>query len=255
MKLTVAILMIAVGLATSSIAAVGENADVQGFIRYADTCQHVAGEWDSELAESDRKRIQRSVMKYCGGAQAQSKALKKKYKNSPEVLRTIAAHENDSVTSYVREAGITAPSLVGHYSNQVWSDGEDPHAVSGYYVSLYKNGGTLFGDIGVAIGSAEPASAKLYDISLDEKEGKISFKADYSRGTEHFKGLPREGRDAKRILTFSGKLKPRALQGEFIEQDGYPPFAKVGKEKSVLRKSKDDFTPSSMEEWTQLHGN
>jgi len=134
MKLTVAILMIAVGLATSSIAAAGENADVQGFIRYADTCQHVAGEWDSELAESDRTRIQRSVMKYCGGAQAQSKALKKKYKNSPEVLRTIAAHENDSVTSYVREAGITAPSLVGHYSNQVWSDGEDPHAVSGYYV-------------------------------------------------------------------------------------------------------------------------
>lgn len=152
-------------------------------------------------------------------------------------------------------AGSTVPTLVGHYSNQVWSDDEDPHALSGYTVSLYQQDGILFGNIGIAIGSAEPATAKLYDISLNEKEGKISFKADYSSGIEHRKGLPREGRDAKRILTFSGKLKPRWLQGEFIERDGYTPFATIRKEKSVLRKSKDDFTPGSMAEWSQLYGN
>jgi hypothetical protein len=146
-------------------------------------------------------------------------------------------------------------SLVGHYSNQVWDDGEDPHALSGYAVSLYKQGNAVFGNIGIAIGSSEPVGAKLYDIALNEKEGKISFKAKYSRGVEHRKGLPREGRDAKRILTFSGKLKASGLQGEFIEQDGYPPYATVGKEKSVLRKSKDDFTPRDMTEWKQLHDN
>ncbi|WP_139232662.1 hypothetical protein [Duganella sp. CF458] len=139
-------------------------------------------------------------------------------------------------------AETTVATLVGHYSNQVWSDGDDPHALSGYFVSLYKQDGTLFGNIGIAIGSAEPAQAKVYDITLNEKDGKISFKADYSRGIEHRKGLPPEGRDAKRILTFSGKLKPRGLQGEFIEQDGYAPFSIVAREKSVLTGFAKDFS-------------
>lgn len=152
-------------------------------------------------------------------------------------------------------AETTAPSLVGHYSNQVWDHSEDPHALSGYSVSLYKQGSVIFGNVGIAIGSSEPERAKLYDISLNEKEGKISFKANYSRGIEHRKGLPREGRDAKRILTFTGKLNSRRLQGEFIEQDGYPPFATVGKEKLVLRNKGEKFLPGSFEEWNQLFGN
>ncbi len=152
-------------------------------------------------------------------------------------------------------AETTAPSLVGHYSNQIWDDGEDPHALSGYYVSLYKQGSTVFGDIGIAIGSSEPERATLYDISVNEKRGMITFKAKYSRGIEHYKGLPPEGRDAKRILIFSGKLNARRLQGEFIEQDGYPPFTTLRKEASVLQKAKEQYTPHSMEEWNQLHGN
>lgn len=129
-------------------------------------------------------------------------------------------------------------TLIGDYSSMVWSDGEDPHAVSGYEVRLYKNGKVITGDMGIAIGSPEPEHAELYDISFNEKDKKISFKANYSRGIEISKGLPPGGRDAKTILTFSGRLSPRQLKGEIVQQEGYPPFKTVGNEKSILRKFK-----------------
>lgn len=151
----------------------------------------------------------------------------------------------------VVHAETKAPSLVGHYSNQEWSAGEDPHALSGYTVNLYKQGKLVFGDIGVATGSVEPAQAKLYDVSFDEKAGTITFKAKYSEGVELGKDLPPEGREVKVILTFIGKLDQRGLQGEFVKRDGYPPFPAVGIEQSVLPRTKDKFVPRSVEDWKQ----
>ncbi|WP_431475640.1 hypothetical protein [Massilia eburnea] len=151
-------------------------------------------------------------------------------------------------------AEAAAPSLIGHYSNQVWDDSEDPHALSGYSLDLYRQGKVVFGRIAVAVGSPEPVSAKLYDVSLNEKTKVISFKAKYSEGSHAGKNILPEKRDAKVILTFSGKLDPRGVRGEFVHRDGYPPFAISGKEKSLLPKQDDKYVPSSFEEWNQMFG-
>lgn len=148
-----------------------------------------------------------------------------------------------------------AVSLIGHYTNLVWDKSEDPHALSGYNLDLYKQGDAVFGNIGVAVGSPEPVLAKLYDISFDEKSKAISFKAKYTKGTRYRKGIPPEKRDAKIILTFSGKLNPRWIKGEFVQQDGYPPFDIVGKEKLTIRKTDDNLTPENFEDWNLLFGN
>lgn len=166
-------------------------------------------------------------------------------------LATLVAGAVFLGTACQAHAESRAPLLVGHYSNQEWSPGEDPHALSGYTVNLYKQGKVLFGDIGVAIGSAEPAQAKLYDIAFDEKAGTILFKAKYSEGIELGKDLPPEGREVKIILTFSGTLDRRRLQGEFVRRDGYPPFPSVGIEQAVLLRVNDKFVPRSVEEWKQ----
>lgn len=152
-------------------------------------------------------------------------------------------------------SGTEAPSLIGHYSNQVWSKDADPHALSGYALQLYKQGDVIFGGIGVAVGSPEPVRGKLYDISFDEKAKTISFKAKYSEGIKVSRDTPPEGKDAKIILTFTGKLSPRRVQGELIRQDGYPPFKILTKQTLVLRKSSVKFVPDSIDEWNQLYGN
>ena len=144
-------------------------------------------------------------------------------------------------------AETTAPSLIGHYSNQVWSEGEDPHALSGYSLDLYRQGQVVFGRIGVATGSSEPVGAKLYDVSWNER-------TKYSEGSRSGKNIPPEKSDAKVILSFSGKLSPRGVRGEFVHRDGYPPFEVTAKEKSLLPKQDDKYVPSSIEEWNQMFG-
>lgn len=149
------------------------------------------------------------------------------------------------------QAETSAPSLIGHYSNQVWTRDVDPHAVSGYALDLYKQGDAVFGSIGVATGSPEPAGAKLYDISFDEKARAISFKAKFSAGTQYGMDIAPDKRDAKVLLTFSGKLNSRGVQGEFVRYDGYPPFAVIEKKRSLLRKQNSKYVPHDLELWNK----
>ncbi|WP_156401550.1 hypothetical protein [Duganella sp. Root1480D1] len=148
-------------------------------------------------------------------------------------------------------AEATAPTLIGHYSNQVWTRDVDPHAISGYALDLYKQGDVVFGSIGVAVGSPEPVGAKLYDILYDEKSKTLSFKAKYSEGTQYGKDIPPEKREAKVILTFSGKLNSHGAQGEIVRQDGYPPFATIEKKRSLLRKQSSKYVPHDVERWNK----
>jgi len=141
--------------------------------------------------------------------------------------------------------------LIGHYSNQVWTGDVDPHAVSGYALDLYKQGDAVFGSIGVAIGSPEPVGAKLYDISYDEKAGTVSFKAKFSEGAQFGKDIPPEKSNAKVLLTFSGKLNSRGIQGEFVRHDGYPPFAAIERKRSLLRKQDSKYVPHDLELWNK----
>ena len=102
MKTSLTIFLIFVALTSSPNAWTEERADLERYIRFAAACEHAAGEWDSSLSTQEQKRIQRAVIKYCGGAQDQSRALKERYKNNPEKLRVISLYENDSVTSFAR---------------------------------------------------------------------------------------------------------------------------------------------------------
>jgi hypothetical protein len=74
--------------------------EVQAFIRNAEACEHFAGEFDGDLSEARKKRIERSVVKYCQRAQSQYKKLSAQYKNDPRIVEIIRSHTNDSVSSF-----------------------------------------------------------------------------------------------------------------------------------------------------------
>jgi hypothetical protein len=71
--------------------------DVRAFIGNAERCQHLAGEWDSGLSVARQQEIQRGVIKYCGLAQLQLKALSEKYKGDRATQALIAAHAHEPV--------------------------------------------------------------------------------------------------------------------------------------------------------------
>lgn len=74
--------------------------DVQVFVQNADACEHMAGEWDSDLPKTQRKEITLAIKKYCAPAKYQLPHLMEKYKKNPLILRTISKHAYDSVKSY-----------------------------------------------------------------------------------------------------------------------------------------------------------
>ncbi len=157
--------------------------------------------------------------------------------------------------SLVLSAGcIAAPSavvLIGHFSNQVTTEGDDPHIVSGYRISLYQQDKTMFGDIGVATGSLEAAQGRLYDISFDPATKKLSFKAKYSTGMEGGKGIPEE-RESRKLMLFSGTLGRKSLSGIVVVKDGYNPARQGTKTSETMKREKYDDKPESFEKWAEL---
>ncbi|MBJ7311534.1 hypothetical protein ACFOLJ_12010 [Rugamonas sp. CCM 8940] len=88
-------------VAVQSISAAGPlPKDVRTFVKNAEACEHMAGEWDSELPKSQRREITRAIKKYCAPAKQQLPLLTEKYKESPQILRMISEHAYDSVKSY-----------------------------------------------------------------------------------------------------------------------------------------------------------
>lgn len=77
-------------------------ADVQRYIKAADNCQHLAGEWDSELPRSEQKRIKRDIHKYCSSASRQRKVLLVKYKHHPAVRQLLEGTQHQAVTDFRR---------------------------------------------------------------------------------------------------------------------------------------------------------
>lgn len=74
--------------------------DVRTFIKNAEACDHMAGEWDSELPKSRQREITRAINKYCASAKRQLPLLTEKYKGDAQILKTISEHANDSVKSF-----------------------------------------------------------------------------------------------------------------------------------------------------------
>jgi hypothetical protein len=73
--------------------------DVVRFIDVADTCLHLAGEWDNSLPKAQQRDIKRKVDKYCTRAKKQYRALLLKYKDTPDIVKRLQDFENvDSVS-------------------------------------------------------------------------------------------------------------------------------------------------------------
>jgi len=79
--------------------------DVRVFVKNADLCEHMAGEWDSELPKKEMRDIERGITKYCAPARQQLRILQKKYQAYPAVLKAISKHAYDSVKDYSENFG------------------------------------------------------------------------------------------------------------------------------------------------------
>lgn len=80
-----------------SLAGPVARSDVAAFVKNAELCEHLAGEWDSSLSKRRQKEIERGVLKYCGKAKIQLPILLDKYRNNCEVRKAIEGHAYDSV--------------------------------------------------------------------------------------------------------------------------------------------------------------
>ena len=95
-----AVFLIILLIAKCVLAASALPRDVQAFVQNADACEHMAGEWDSDLPKTQRKEITLAIKKYCAPAKYQLAHLMEKYKKNPLIYRTISKHAYDSVKSY-----------------------------------------------------------------------------------------------------------------------------------------------------------
>jgi hypothetical protein len=121
------------------------------------------------------------------------------------------AHAADSVQA----------RLIGYYSNMRVEGADDPHFVSGYDIVLYKHEAETVGHVAVAIGTSEPTRATIDNLQYDSKKKRLTFTAQYSAGlgTNPVKGAP--DREALKVLTFSGTVRPKSLSGTVGIKDFY----------------------------------
>ena len=131
--------------------------------------------------------------------------------------------------------------LVGHYTNMVVSDGEDPHFESGYNLSLYRKTGAAFGTLAVAIGTEEPVTAKLQGVTYDIATKKLTFQAAYSEGIEFSKNTGPNGREGRTLLNFSGTVTPAGIAGQVTTRDGHCDTCKPKIRKVSLKKTPDTY--------------
>jgi hypothetical protein len=111
--------------------------------------------------------------------------------------------------------------LIGYYSNMQAEGADDPHFLSGYNIALYQREAETLGHVTVAIGSPEPARATVSNLTYDPKKKCLTFIARYSAGlgTNPVKGAP--DREAFKVLTFSGVVRPQSISGKVGVKDFY----------------------------------
>ena len=146
------------------------------------------------------------------------------------------------------------PVLVGHYSNQKISGGDDPHILSGYYVSIYRCGAVYFGDIEVGNGSAEARQGTLKNLVFDPVSKAVHFEARYSAGIVYSKDPPRNGIEALVDLTFSGRINSRGLAGVVVEHELATAQDAAQRKAMLIRRVGSGYVPRKYVEWQSMHG-
>ncbi len=74
--------------------------EVRDFIKHADLCEHLAGEWDSSLSPQRRRSIEQGVDRHCATAQRQHGTLARKYAGNVRVRKIIEQHAYDAVRHF-----------------------------------------------------------------------------------------------------------------------------------------------------------
>ena len=129
--------------------------------------------------------------------------------------------------------------LVGHYTNMVISQNDDPHFLSGYNVDLYTRNGVALANLGVAVGSQEPVWATIQEVVYEPRTTKLRFRAEYSSGWETSKKTGPQGRAARAVITFSGRVKMGKAVGTITRQDAYCDDCEPEHERITLEKTGD----------------
>lgn len=75
-----------------------DRPEVVQFVRNADLCDHLAGEWDPDMTRNEKRTVEKNIERYCGKAQKQRATLLKKYKSDASVLNVL--NKYDSVKDY-----------------------------------------------------------------------------------------------------------------------------------------------------------
>ena len=139
--------------------------------------------------------------------------------------------------------------LIGHFSNMVATQDDDPHIVDGYSVHLYRAGETYFGNLAVATGALEPAQGRLHDIRFDARTKKLRFKSRYVTGWTVDKRSGPSGRESRQLLTFSGKVTRNGLLGLVVLNDGYASNEAGERSFETMKRTGAKYKPKSIEEW------
>jgi hypothetical protein len=100
MKIKAIAIISCLGLCSASFSQTSRYCDVDKYVKNAETCEHLAGEWDSTLSKMEMRKIERDIVKYCGQAKKQLKTLKVKYEKDAEIQRILSEHDYDSVNSF-----------------------------------------------------------------------------------------------------------------------------------------------------------
>jgi hypothetical protein len=129
--------------------------------------------------------------------------------------------------------------LIGYYSNMQAEGADDPHFLSGYNIALYQRETETLGHIMVAIGSPEPARATVSKLTYNPKKKCLTFTAQYSAGlgTNPVKGAP--DREALKVLTFSGVVRPQSISGKVGVKDFYCSKCKPVFKRVTLKRIKE----------------
>lgn len=137
--------------------------------------------------------------------------------------------------------------LIGAYSNQQSSSSDEPHTY-GYSVTLYQEGTAIFGQFCWATGMEVPC-APIQDAKLDQR-GKLHFRVKISIGTEFSPATSSEGRPARNLVEFAGRLGQQGLAGKLTKRNGYEPNAPADTEWVKLKPVQPMTTPpKSHSDW------
>ncbi|WP_261422533.1 hypothetical protein [Serratia quinivorans] len=67
--------------------------DVNEYLKNADNCQYLSGEWDSKLPIKRQQEIEKEVNSACNNAEKQKEKLNTKYQKDKNILKVINAYD------------------------------------------------------------------------------------------------------------------------------------------------------------------